>query len=92
MVLELTVGFETNIEKNTDRKRASYDELISRLKHQYQQVKFVNLSMGAIGVIGKGCNLQKEFMEMGLDEKESTYLIRKIINVCIRTPYFLFCK
>ena len=92
MVLELTVGFETNIEKNTERKRASYDELISRLKTQYQQVKFVNLSMGAIGVIGKGCNLQKEFKEMGLDDKESTYLTRRIINVCIRTTYYLFCQ
>ena len=92
MVLELTVGFETNIERNTERKRAGYDELISRLKTQYQQVKFVNLSMGAIGVIGKGCNLQKEFKEMGLDDKESIYLTRRIINVCIRTTYYLFCQ
>ena len=91
MILELTVGFETNIEKNIERKRASYEELITRLKRKYQ-VSFVNLSMGAIGVIGKGCNLKKVFKEMGLDEKESTYLTRRIINVCIRTTYYLFCQ
>ena len=91
LILELTVGFETNIEKNSNRKNATYDALITRLNKKYQ-VRFVNLSMGGIGVIGKGCDLTKAFKEIGLDGNEATYLTRRMINVCIRTSYFLFCQ
>ena len=91
MILELTVGFETNMQKNTERKGIHYKDLISRLNSTYR-VRFVNLSMGTIGVIGKESNLQKIFMEMGLGKKETVYLTRKIINVCIRSTYYLFCQ
>ena len=91
MILELTVGFETNMQKNTERKELHYKDLISRLRRTYQ-VRFVNLSMGAIGVIGKESNLRKIFMEMGLNKKETVYITRRIINVCIRSTYYLFCQ
>ena len=91
MILELTVGFETNIQKNTERKGNHYKDLITRLSTTYQ-VRFINLSMGAIGVIGKDSNLKKIFMEMGLLKEEATYIAKKIINVCIRCSYYLFCK
>ena len=91
MILELTVGFETNMKKNTERKGNHYKELISRLNNTYK-VRFVNLSMGGIGVIGKDSNLQKIFMEMGLGKAETTYLTRRIINVCIRSTYYVFCQ
>ena len=91
MILELTVGFETNIQKNTERKGNHYKDLITRLNTTYQ-VRFVNLSMGAIGVIGKDSNLKKIFMEMGLVKEEATYIAKKIINICIRASYYLFCK
>ena len=87
MILELTVGFETNLRRNSDRKFKKYKDLISRLNNNYN-VKFVNLSMGAIGVIGIDCNLKSIFIEMGLKKEESTYIIRKIINVCIRKHLF----
>ena len=91
MILELTVGFETNMKKNMERKGNHYKDLISRLNNTHK-VKFVNLSMGSIGVIGKDSNLQKIFMEMGLGKAETTYLTRRIINVCIRSTYYLFCQ
>ena len=46
-ILELTVGYETNIEKNSIRKNESYKNLIAELTPTYN-VKFINLSMGAI--------------------------------------------
>ena len=91
MILELTVGFETNIAKNSERKKAKYEELIESLGSRYQ-VRFVNLSMGGVGVIGKGGNLRQAFKDLGLEDKEATYLVRRIINVCIRTTYYLFCQ
>ena len=48
---------------------------IIRLNDTYN-IKFVNLSMGAIGVIGMDSNIQNIFIEMGLQKavhKSSTY-------------------
>ena len=47
-IIELTVGFETNIEINTQNKEKRYRPLITPLLQTYEIV-YVNLSMGAIG-------------------------------------------
>ena len=52
LLLELTVGFETNIKKNFDRKAKHYQQLLAELSNQYK-VYYVNLSLGAIGSIGE---------------------------------------
>ena len=54
-VVELTVGFETNIAKNCKRTEIRYKDLSSSLKQRFGNVKYFNLSMGAIGMIGKEC-------------------------------------
>ena len=91
-VIELTVGFETNIIKNSERKRKKYNELVKRLDKDYD-VEYIDLSMGAIGVIGtESRGIGKLFTNLGLSKQESEYLTQKIINVCIRTTYYIFCK
>ena len=46
-ILELTVGFKTNIQNNSDRKATKYSSLINDLSLSYSKVQFVNLSMSA---------------------------------------------
>ena len=48
--LWISVGFETNLEKNRNAKNLRYNTLIQRLKTTYKKVKFINLSLSAIGV------------------------------------------
>ena len=55
-VLELKVGFETNIVINSERKQRKYAELIKCLESSYEKVSFVNVSIGTIGVFGKSCD------------------------------------
>ena len=55
-VLELTVGFETNLCNNSVRKHNKYKDLIVSLSQNYEDVKFINLSMGALGVYSKSGN------------------------------------
>ena len=50
-ILELTVGFETNVQNNSDRKATKYSSLINDLSFSYSKVQFVNLSMSAIGLL-----------------------------------------
>ena len=49
MILELTVGFETNLRRNSERMFKNYKDLIIGLNDTHN-VKLVNLSMGAIGM------------------------------------------
>ena len=91
-IVELTVGFETNIRKNEERKQSKYTDIINNLSKE-KKVLFVNLSMGACGVVGKESGkLFSMLKELGMNEMESHFLIRKLMNVCIRSTYFIFCK
>ena len=42
-ILELTVGFETNLKTNSDRKHEKYLTLITDQENLYDEVKFVNV-------------------------------------------------
>ena len=41
-ILELAVGFETNLLNNAIRKTNKYGDLVKRQKHQYDSVKFIS--------------------------------------------------
>ena len=43
--MELTVGYETNLEKNAKRKKAKYSELVIDQSDHFEKVNFVNISM-----------------------------------------------
>ena len=86
-ILELTLGFETNIQNNSDRKAAKYSSLINDLSLSYSKVVFVNLSMGAIGVMGSSCNsLLSLLQELHFDKR------MKAMNISIRSSYYIFCR
>ena len=92
-ILELTLGFETNIQNNSDRKAAKYSSLINDLCLSYSKVVFVNLSMGAIGVMGSSCNsLLSLLPELHFDKKITKRIIMKAMNISIRSSYYIFCR
>jgi hypothetical protein len=41
-VVELTVGYETNLENNVKRKKVKYRELVRQLDENFNEVNFVN--------------------------------------------------
>ena len=49
-LLELTVGFETNIEKNSNSKATKYKPPLRDLNYRYRSINFVNISMSALGI------------------------------------------
>ena len=51
-ILELTIGFETNIKVNSDRKALKYNPLRQDLCSKYSQIKFTNLSLGDLATVG----------------------------------------
>ena len=92
-VLELTIGFESNLLTNVTRKQQKYQDLINEQHKNYEKVKFINLSISSLGVFSHS---SLDFIEMlndiKFDEQCRKYCVRKIINICIRSSYYIFCK
>ena len=63
------------------------------LKSQYEEVRFVNLSMGALGVMS---NSSTSFLHMmkDLDFHENTriYIARRLMAIFIRATHYIFCR
>ena len=80
-VLELTIGFETNLNCNAERKRLKYARLVSDLRPRFKSVIF-NASCSS-------------FLEMcdslSIDDQHKRYLISKLSTISIHTTYYIFC-
>ena len=91
-ILELSVGYESNLHNNVNRKKERYKDLISQQKEHYKSVKFINLSISSLGVFSKECHTLLEMLnDLGFDKKHQHFCIKKIMHIAIRTTYYIFC-
>ena len=91
-VLELTAGFESNLQNNITRKRAKYKETVNNLCHYHKKVVFVNLSVSALGVFAKDSESFFTMLdELCFDSKHQKYIIKTITKIAIRSSYYIFC-
>ena len=68
-LLELTVGFESNIKVNSDRKAAKYNPPLTNLRREYTYINFVNISINALGIFGTSSD---SFLQM-LNDNEFSF-------------------
>ena len=52
-ILELTIGYESNLKNNATRKREKYEDLIKEQQKHYEKVKFVNVSISSLSVFSE---------------------------------------
>ena len=91
-ILELTVGYETNFRNNINRKRLKYEKLIVDQREKFKCVKFINLSISALGVFDNdSAAFLKMLEDMNLDKTHTKYPIKRITNIAIRSTYYIFC-
>ena len=84
-VLEPTVGFESNLNKNIICKREKNKNLIKDLKSDYSSIKFINIFMSFLGVLSAECSTFQDMLnDIGIDEKQQCYIIRKMINFALQ--------
>ena len=58
-----------------------------------RDIVFINLVISSIGTIVKESKLLIDMLEkIGLNDDEISATIRKLINITIRSTYFIFCK
>ena len=91
-VVELTTGYETNLKNNVKRKKEKYRELLRQLGNNFNQVKFINLSISSLGIFAEECSTFLDMLEsIGLDKNHQMYSVRKMMTIAIRTTYYIFC-
>ena len=91
-VIELTVGFETNLNSNAERKHEKYDQLTRDLSSDFHSVKFINLSLSALGIFGKSCEPFIDMCkELEFDKLHTEFIVRKLATIIIRSTYYIFC-
>ena len=90
-ILELSVGFETNLDNNVDRKFSKYRYLLNDLTSKYRHVKLVNLSIGSLGIFGQSSD---SFIQMcsdlAIDKAHIRYIITKLTTIIIHTAHYIF--
>ena len=86
------MGYETNLRNNSKRKQAKYMNVIKEQKKHFKSVQFINLSISALGVFDKeSSTFLKMLNDLDASETQTKYCTKKIINICIRTSYYIFC-
>ena len=62
------------------------------MKNTYSKVQYVNLSMGAIGVVGRDSKLLDFLRYFKLSNSDISYHVGKLMNICVRSTYYIFCR
>ena len=84
-LLELTAGYETNIDLKSKRKKENYRALMDRLAQLYNSAQFINLSMGALGIYAEtSTSLIRFLSDLAMNKKEIDFALYKMCNLCIR--------
>ena len=92
-LLEVTVGFESNIQINSDRKATKYLPLIADLQNSYSTVKLINLSMSALGILGTPSeSFPSMLRDLNFDDTTKHKILSKTINIAVRCTYYIFCR
>ena len=90
-IIELTVGFETNLNINASHKELKYRPLQVDLDKAYDRIKFFNLYISSLGIFG---NSSDYFLQMchdiGINKHHLTFIVTKLSTIIIRTTYYIF--
>ena len=63
------------------------------LRSQYKEVRFVNLSMGALGVMSNSSSSFLDMMkDLDFDENTKKFIARRLMAISIRAKYYIFCR
>ena len=90
-ILELTVGYETNLANNIICKDKKYHDLIITIQHQHNKATFINLSISTFGVFSS-LSTAKMLKELKITNQHQNCILRKLSTIAIRSTYCIFCR
>ena len=70
-----------------------FDRAVSDLSSSYNKVIFINVSMGALGVMGSSCDSFLSLLQdLSFDKATQRRIIMKTSNIAIRSTHYIFCQ
>ena len=92
-VLELTLGFETNIQVNSKRKANKYTLLSKDLSSTLNRVTFLNLSIGALDIMGSSCDSFLSLLQdLNFEKLVRKRTVMKTVSIAIRSSCYISCQ
>ena len=92
-VLKLTAGCETNLANNITRIDKKYQDLIMTLRHQFNKVTCINLSISTLGVFASlSTDFIKMLKELNITDQHQNHILRKLSTIAIRSTCHIFCR
>ena len=92
-IIELTVGFETNLGNNSHRSQLKYKTLIREQQQTLNEVNYVHLSMSTLGVFDQHTsNFLHMLKDLKFDVTTRSCLKGRTMTIGIRTTYYMFCR
>ena len=91
--IELTVGFESNLNRNVTRKKSKYADLIKELQQRnFNSTIFINLSISSFGVFDPECSyiIFGNVKRLRVRQKPTTILHEEDDVFAIRATYYIF--
>ena len=80
------------LNSNAERKHEKYYQLTRDLSSDCHSVKFINLSLSALGIFGKSCERFIDMCkELEFDKQHTDFIVRKLSTIIIRSTYYIFC-
>ena len=90
-IIELTVGFATNLANNARRKELKYRALVTDLTNDYHSIEFINLSISSLGILGQSSEpFLKMCTKLGFDNQHLNFTTSKLSTIGICTTYYIF--
>ena len=60
-------------------------------ENKFEKVNFVNLTMGALDIVGAHSSVTNILKALGFQQQEIAYSIKKVMCCCIRGTHYVFC-
>ena len=91
--VELSVGFERNLNNSASIKFEKYHYLLKDLKSKYSLIKFVNLSISSLftSVDSPAIRLLRCCTNLFSSTGHANYLMTKLTSIINRNTYYIFC-
>ena len=91
-IIELTACFETNLERNAERKEIKYRLLPNQFENTYCKIKFINLPAISLGMFGKASESFFDICkELGINQSHLNCIAIKMTTIIIHITYYIFC-
>ena len=80
-MIEITIGFESNLANNVNRKQSKYKELVRDQRKIFRTAELMNFSISALGIFDKDCHTFLEMLnDLELDKKHQNYITSETLS------------